>query len=113
MCCSAQQRAAARRPLLPPLSPADYWATRPVTVLKRWIRIGAALAGWYMDGRWHKGSSVQGLSDLRAESLLRMLTNLGPAFIKIGQAVSSRWAEAALIDPVLIGPVRNRKAVCV
>lgn len=36
---------------------------------------------------------MQDLHDLRAEALRHMLTNLGPTFIKIGQAVSSRWAR--------------------
>lgn len=64
-----------------------------MTVVKRALRIGAALAGWYLDGRWHRGgAAVRELGDLRADSLRQMLTNLGPTFIKIGQAVSSRCA---------------------
>ncbi|GAB4819247.1 hypothetical protein N2152v2_006293 [Parachlorella kessleri] len=72
-----------------PQTNADYWGTRPVTVFKRGIRVGTAMAGWVLDGLLSSGR-VKDLGDLRADKLLNMLTSLGPAAIKVGQAVSSR-----------------------
>lgn len=59
------------------------------------------MAGWYLEGQLQRrrgGSSQLELSDQRADALRHMLTNLGPTFIKIGQAVSSRcaWVRCGL-----------------
>lgn len=45
-----------------------------------------------MEGRLtNRGAGQQQLTDVRADKLRHLLTELGPAFVKIGQAVSSRW----------------------
>jgi aarF domain-containing kinase len=62
-----------------------YWETRPVTVATRLAEVGASLGVWFAAG------SVSGQDPhVRAARLKKILTNLGPAYIKIGQAVSSR-----------------------
>ena len=71
---------------------AAYWSTRPVAVVTRTLQISAALGSWLMEGRiTNRGASAQALTDARADKLRRLLTDLGPAFVKIGQAISSRW----------------------
>eukprot|EP00887_Chlorella_sp_A99_P007885 scaffold20.g7885.t1 len=60
-----------------PSANAAYWQTRP---------IGAALGDWYLHGRVGlRGASAQELTDARADKLRHTLTDLGPAFVKIGQ----------------------------
>jgi hypothetical protein len=67
----------------------DYWATRPVAVLKRTLQVTAAFSGWYVKGRiGHAEDPTQ--VEAQAERMRKILTELGPAFVKIGQAVSSR-----------------------
>lgn len=68
-----------------PSANAAYWNTRPVTVVKRVIQVSSALGSWVVSGRFGGAIPAE-----RAEKLRRILTDLGPAFIKIGQAVSSR-----------------------
>ena len=64
---------------------AEFWSTRPVTVSTRLARVGASLGTWFLAGK------VLGESpEDRASKLRDILTELGPAYIKIGQAVSSR-----------------------
>ena len=74
-----------------PEANAAHWQTRPVAVATRTLQIAAALGSWLMEGRvTNRGASQQQLTDVRADKLRRTLTDLGPAFVKIGQAVSSR-----------------------
>ncbi len=48
-----------------------------------------------MEGRLtNRGAGQQQLTDVRADKLRHLLTELGPAFVKIGQAISSRWGAA-------------------
>lgn len=74
-----------------PSSNALYWDSRPVTVIKRTLQITQALASFYLRGKAEGGKKATA-ADLqgRAELLRQILTDLGPAFVKIGQAVSSR-----------------------
>ncbi|KAK9810297.1 hypothetical protein WJX72_008275 [[Myrmecia] bisecta] len=67
-----------------------YWATRPVQVTKRTLQIGAAFSRWLLQSRLQKDSRSDRLTGQQAETLRQILTDLGPAFVKIGQAVSSR-----------------------
>ncbi|GMH40522.1 hypothetical protein BSKO_08426 [Bryopsis sp. KO-2023] len=60
---------------------ARYWETRPVSVTSRFIQIGFAFSTWYLRSRV-RGNAAADFRDV--------LTQLGPAFVKIGQAVSSR-----------------------
>ena len=64
---------------------AAYWSTRPVSVLKRMLQVGSTLGVWVAAGQI--GGNIP--TD-RADKLREILSNLGPTFIKIGQAVSSR-----------------------
>eukprot|EP00892_Ulva_mutabilis_P005960 jgi/Ulvmu1/3736/UM173_0009.1 len=70
----------------------EYWMTRPVTVTKRLITIGIAFVKW----RTFYGLNGE---EKAAEYLKDLLTSLGPAFVKIGQAVSSR---PDVVPPVYI-----------
>lgn len=80
-----------------PAANAEYWSTRPVAVMTRGVQIAAALGSWFMEGRvTNRGATAQGLTDIRADKLRTLLTDLGPAFVKIGQAVSSRWVAGWL-----------------
>lgn len=71
---------------------AAYWATRPVSVAKRLVEVGSALGLWFMAGKLQgiRGGDIRKNKNERAENLRNILTNLGPAYIKIGQAVSTR-----------------------
>lgn len=62
-----------------------YWTTRPVAVAKRLIQVTTALGSWLAVANFGGGGIEQ-----RADKLRRILTTLGPAYVKIGQAVSSR-----------------------
>ncbi|GIL84429.1 hypothetical protein Vretimale_15898 [Volvox reticuliferus] len=69
-----------------------YWETRPVRVLSRLLRIGFEFGGWAAAARARnlriKDPAAQEAA--AAESLKDVLVRLGPAFVKIGQALSSR-----------------------
>ncbi|KAF5839993.1 ABC1 family-domain-containing protein [Dunaliella salina] len=78
----------------------QYWERRPVPFVARLIVIGAELTRWYarsmllklrlIPQRYDKaGSPAQG-TPTPASLMKDMLCRLGPAFIKIGQALSSR-----------------------
>lgn len=83
-CCTESQ-------IYTPEENAAYWQTRPVAVVRRTMQISAALGSWLMEGRLtNRGASAQALTDIQADKLRHLLTELGPAFVKIGQAVSSR-----------------------
>lgn len=72
-------------------SNAAYWTTRPVLVTKRTIEIVFVFAQWFLQTKFsRKGDDLTTLTNKQAERLRLMLTKLGPAFVKIGQAVSSR-----------------------
>ena len=77
-----------------------YWQTRPVAVVKRTLQVAAAFAGWAATARpWGARAGTAELSAQRAEMLRRLLTDLGPAFVKIGQAVSARCVAARPAPP--------------
>ncbi|KAG7673272.1 hypothetical protein Ndes2526B_g03296 [Nannochloris sp. 'desiccata'] len=63
----------------------SYWSTRPVSVVKRMLEVGSTLGVWVAAGQFGDA-----LPTKRADKLREILSNLGPTFIKIGQAVSSR-----------------------
>ncbi|GIL56849.1 hypothetical protein Vafri_12157 [Volvox africanus] len=69
-----------------------YWETRPVRVLSRLLRIALEFGGWAAAARARnlrvKDPAAQEAA--AAESLKDVLVRLGPAFVKIGQALSSR-----------------------
>lgn len=69
---------------------ADYWQTRPVTVASRLAEVGASLGVWLAGGLASGATGISTDAKRRAGRLNEILTRLGPAYIKIGQAVSSR-----------------------
>ena len=68
-----------------------YYDRRPLEVIKRFINIliplGSFFLGIWWDRLWGK---VVKEDQKRAVQLREMLTKLGPAYIKIGQALSTR-----------------------
>ncbi|KAG2443941.1 hypothetical protein HXX76_002280 [Chlamydomonas incerta] len=69
-----------------------YWETRPVRVLGRLVRIGVEFGGWAAACRARNLRLRDPVAQeaAAAESLKDVLVRLGPAFVKIGQALSSR-----------------------
>ena len=66
---------------------ADYWRTRPVTVAARLAEVGASLGVWLAGGLASGATGISTDAKRRAGRLNDILTRLGPAYIKIGQAV--------------------------
>ncbi len=77
----------------------SYWETRPVTVTTRLIEVGASLGVWFASGAV-LGKDPKG----RASQLNSILTKLGPAYIKIGQAISSR---PDVLSPEFLGELEK------
>lgn len=77
----------------------SYWETRPVTVTTRLAEVGASLGVWFASGAvLGKGPKA------RASQLNSILTKLGPAYIKIGQAISSR---PDVLSPEFLGELEK------
>ena len=70
---------------------AEYYRKRPLQVIARLINIIIPLSAFYLGLKWDswRGKSEQN-EHKRAVQLKNMLTKLGPAYIKIGQALSTR-----------------------
>jgi predicted unusual protein kinase regulating ubiquinone biosynthesis (AarF/ABC1/UbiB family) len=68
-----------------------YYRNRPFEVIGRFIQIAIAFSGYFLAQRWDK---LTGLTEAkqrrRAIQLREILTKLGPAYIKVGQALSTR-----------------------
>lgn len=77
----------------------SYWETRPVTVTKRLAEVGTSLGVWFASG-----VALGEDPKTRATRLNRILTKLGPAYIKIGQAVSSR---PDVLSPEFLGELEK------
>lgn len=74
-----------------PLAIAQYYQKRPFKVLQRQLDIVTKLAKFGLSIWWDRRTGrVAKNQPLRAEQLRQMLTALGPAFIKVGQALSTR-----------------------
>ena len=69
---------------------AQYYRHRPIQVWSRFLAIVLPFirfgVGLWWDRRWGRKSNQQ----RRAAQLRQILTNLGPAYIKVGQALSTR-----------------------
>ena len=81
-----------RRQTLPPLPPClQYWGRRPVAVAARILQLlsisSGFLSGLALD--WFKGD-LAARQVQRAIELRNIMTSLGPAYIKLGQALSIR-----------------------
>ncbi|KAM0842246.1 hypothetical protein ACQ4PT_058486 [Festuca glaucescens] len=70
---------------------AAVYRRRPLLVLRRSLQIGSSFGRWfalrYLDG---VNERADDMFEVRAAQLRRILLELGPAFVKIAQAVSSR-----------------------
>ncbi|WP_069789663.1 ABC1 kinase family protein [Cyanobacterium sp. IPPAS B-1200] len=86
---------------IPDISPEDweynpdtiikYYRGKPLQVLGRLINISFPFASFMLTNWWHSllGTSKKNQKK-QAEKLRKILTRLGPAYIKIGQALSTR-----------------------
>ena len=74
-----------------PAAIAAYWSTRPVAMVKRVVQVLGIGAGFLSGVVSDLVQDKLGANDvLRARQLREILTSLGPAYIKIGQALSIR-----------------------
>lgn len=76
----------------------NFYKNRPFQVIERLINIGFPVANFYFGLKWDSfwGKSEKNAKK-RAIQLKNLLTKLGPAYIKIGQALSTR--------PDLVAPI--------
>ncbi len=83
---------------------AAYYRRRPFQILFRLISIFWIASGYVLGLLWDKVTGRQKVNEQkRAEGLRVMLTRLGPAYIKVGQALSTR--------PDLISPAAMAEMV--
>ena len=74
-----------------PLAIADYYRRRPRLVGRRWWQLGVAIGGFALSRWWDtKTRQPESQHRDRAVQLRQILSRLGPAYIKIGQALSTR-----------------------
>lgn len=102
-----------RRPTEPPPTPlatrsydpeliATYWQRRPLSVVKRIVQLGSIAGGFFSRLAWDVWrGDTQGKEVERAIELRNIVTSLGPAYIKLGQALSIR--------PDLLSPAAMRE----
>ena len=70
---------------------AAFYRKRPFQILLRIIEIFWTASGYVLGLLWDKVTGRQKVNEQkRAEGLREMLTSLGPAYIKVGQALSTR-----------------------
>ncbi|MGC1307052.1 MAG: AarF/ABC1/UbiB kinase family protein [Phormidesmis sp.] len=70
---------------------ASFYARRPLQILFRLISIFWLASSYLLGLLWDKVTHRQAINEVkRAEGLRVMLTRLGPAYIKVGQALSTR-----------------------
>jgi predicted unusual protein kinase regulating ubiquinone biosynthesis (AarF/ABC1/UbiB family) len=70
---------------------AQYYLNRPFQVWQRWMDISTTLLRFRTALWWDKQTGQADRNQpLRAAQLRELLTELGPAFIKVGQALSTR-----------------------
>ncbi len=74
-----------------PIAIAEYYRSQPLAVFARFVSIFLPIVSFGLGLWWDKktNKTKQNLSK-RATQIRRMLTKLGPAYIKIGQALSTR-----------------------
>jgi predicted unusual protein kinase regulating ubiquinone biosynthesis (AarF/ABC1/UbiB family) len=69
----------------------EYYRHRPFEVVGRFIQILLAFGGYFFAQRWDKFTGqTEAKQRQRAIQLREILTKLGPAYIKVGQALSTR-----------------------
>ncbi|KAJ1273082.1 hypothetical protein BS78_06G252900 [Paspalum vaginatum] len=70
---------------------AAVYRRRPLLVLRRSLQIGTSFGRWFAMRYFDRvNERTDDMFELRAAQLRRILLELGPAFVKIAQAVSSR-----------------------
>lgn len=86
-----ERRSSSTAPCYEPLAIAAEYRQRPLLVWRRWLKVLTAL-GRFSLGRWwsHKTQQTEQHQHQQAVQLREILTRLGPAYIKIGQALSTR-----------------------
>lgn len=77
---------------------AAYWSRHTLTVARRSFKLCGSLLLWYLGGLlpWASRLDRRELLHRRAARLREVLVDLGAASVKIGQAISSRWAPRVL-----------------
>jgi predicted unusual protein kinase regulating ubiquinone biosynthesis (AarF/ABC1/UbiB family) len=83
-----------------PAAIAAYYGRRPLQVVGRLVAICFPLLGFYLQLWLDQRLGRRDQEHQRAVQLRQLLTNLGPAYIKIGQALSTR---PDLVPPPLPG----------
>lgn len=70
---------------------AEYWGVRPVSVVSRVLQLGAISSNFIGGLLWDWATGqLQNNEVRRAIQIRQMVTSLGPAYIKLGQALSIR-----------------------
>ena len=67
-----------------------YYRSRPWRVIKRTISIVWSFGWFFINIQWDKFTHKKNSKKKRSIQLRQILTNLGPTFIKVGQALSTR-----------------------
>lgn len=67
-----------------------YYSRRPWLVIWRISVVTFIFAGFFLGLGWDKLTGQDNYQGKRAKQLLRIITRLGPGFIKVGQALSTR-----------------------
>ncbi|BDA45558.1 Uncharacterized protein sll0005 [Coccomyxa sp. Obi] len=85
-----------------PVKIADFWSTRPVAVATRIVQL-LRIAGGFLSGfLWDLANGKLAETEVkRAIQLRNIVTSLGPAYIKLGQALSIRpdiLSPAAMVE---------------
>lgn len=74
-----------------PIALAKYYNSRPWLLIWRGLKISLWFASFVWHLQWDNWTNnIEKNKQKRAEELRKLLTNLGPTFIKIGQALSTR-----------------------
>ncbi len=77
-------------PRYDPQAIAAHYRRRPLQVGQRWTQVLAPLMRFLVRRWWHRKTGQTNEQQQQAIQLRQMLTRLGPAYIKIGQALSTR-----------------------
>ncbi|ESA36241.1 abc-1 domain-containing protein [Leptolyngbya sp. Heron Island J] len=84
-----------------PAAIAHYYRSRPLQIFLRLVELVWTFLGFSLDLLWDRQTGRQASNEVkRAIQLREVLTKLGPAYIKIGQALSTR---PDLVPPAFMG----------